>query len=47
MESFWPKNLSHKAEQKFDPGFWVIGEYLSEIDSTLRVKLKNWLDIES
>ena len=27
------------AELKFDPAKWVTGEYLSQIDSTLRVKL--------
>ena len=27
------------AELKFDPGFQVIGEYMSQIDSTLRVNL--------
>ena len=30
------------AELKFDPGFWVIIEYLSQIDSILRVKLTIW-----
>ena len=40
------------AELKFDPAKWVTGEYLSQIDSTLRVKLtqhweSNWLNIES
>ena len=40
------------VELKFEPGFRVIGEYLSQIDSILRVKLtryweSNWLDIES
>ena len=34
------------ADLKFDPGFWVIGEYLSQIDSKLRVNL-NWLSILS
>ena len=34
------------AELKFDPGFRVIGEYLSQIDSILRVNL-NWLSISS
>ena len=29
-------------ELKFDPGFRVIGEYLSQTDSILRVNLKNW-----
>ena len=39
MESFWPKKLSHWGELKFYPGFRVIGEYLSQIDSTYRVNL--------
>ena len=43
MESVWPKKLSHLAELKFDPLFRVIGEYLSQIDSILRVKLSIWL----
>ena len=39
-------------ELKFDPGFRVIREYLSQINSILRVKLSqywesNWLNIES
>ena len=45
MESFWPKKLS---QLKFYPGFRIIGEYLSQIDSILRVKLSNLtLNIES
>ena len=41
MDSFWPKKLS-QGELKFDPGFRVIGEYMSKIDSILRVNLTNW-----
>ena len=49
MESFWPKKLSQKVESlKFDLGFRVIGKYLSQIDSILRVKidsqLSQWLN---
>ena len=36
MESFWPKKL---RELKFDLGFRVIGKYVSQIDSILRVNL--------
>ena len=46
MESFWPKKLS-PAELKYDPRFRVIEEYLSQIDSILRVKLSIWLLISS
>ena len=35
----WQKNFESLAELKFDLRFQVIGEYLSEIDSTLRVIL--------
>ena len=35
------QNVESLAELKFDPGFRVIGEYLSQIDSILRVKLSN------
>ena len=43
------KKLSHfdikiesLAELKFDPAKWLTGEYLSQIDSTLRVKLTQY-----
>ena len=40
MESFRPKKVGHcKVELKFDPGFRVIEEYLSEIYSILIVNL--------
>ena len=39
IESFRPKN-EWLAELKLEPGFRVIGEYLSQIDSILRFKLK-------
>ena len=41
MESFWPKNLESLAlaELKLNSGFWVIGEYLSQIDPILAVSL--------
>ena len=39
MESSGPKKFESLEEQKFVPGFRVIGEYLSQIDSILRVKL--------
>ena len=49
----WNKNgviltlkVESLAELKFDPGFRVIGEYLSQIDSILRVNL-NWLSLSS
>ena len=35
------------AELKFDPGFQVIGEYLSQIDSILKVKCTIWLSMSS
>ena len=35
------------AELKFDPGFWVIGEYLSQIDLIMKVKFKNLLNLEN
>ena len=38
-ESFWPKKLSLLVKVKFDHWFRVIGEYLSQIDTILRVKL--------
>ena len=53
------KKLSHfdikswvTCGTKFRPAKWVTGEYLSQIDSTLRVELiqhweSNWLNIES
>ena len=34
------KKVESLAELKFDPGFRVIGEYLSQIDSILRVNSK-------
>ena len=39
MESIWPQKLSHRVELKFDPGFQVIGEYFSQIDSQYRINL--------
>ena len=43
----WKKKLSHYdlkvdslVELKFDPGFRVIGEYLSQKDSILRVNFE-------
>ena len=44
MESFWPKKVESPVELKFDPGFRVIGEYLSQIDSS---QFFNWLSISS
>ena len=43
------KKIQSLAELKFDPAKWVTGEYLSQIDSTLIVKLmqhceSNWLN---
>ena len=47
MESFWPEKFESLAELKFDPGFRVIGEYSSQINSILRVNLTIWLSISS
>ena len=45
MESILTKKVESLAELKFDPGFRVIGKYLSQIDWILRVKLSEsiWL----
>ena len=41
IEPFWPKKLVKSlSELKFDPGFRVIGEYMSQIDSILRVNFE-------
>ena len=56
MESLWPKKLSHWRNLKFDPGFRLIGEFLSQYrvnlnkifsnDSESRVEFQfhQWLD---
>ena len=56
MESLWPKKLNHWRNLKFDPGFRLIGEYLSQYrvnlnkifsnDSESRVEFQfhQWLD---
>ena len=45
------KKVESLAEVKFDPGFRVIGEYLSQIESILGIKLiidiVNQIDIEN
>ena len=56
VEMHWEIKWSHfdlkvesRVELKFDPGLeniWVIGEYLRQIDSVLRVN-SNWLSIPS
>ena len=46
IESFWHKKVESLAELKlgkFDPGFQVIGEYLSQIDS-IQIWESVWID---